>query len=178
MTGDQESWARHRKVWRLAIPIILANLSVPLLGAVDTAVLGHLPHPRFLGGVAVANAIFMFVYWGFGFLRMGTTGLAAQAHGAHADGSQDGGETRAVLARALLFALALGLLLWTLRLPILSLSLDLFQASPETEAEARIYYLIRVWSAPAALANYCLLGWFIGVQNTRAALVLQVLMNG
>ncbi len=173
MTGDQESWARHRKVWRLAIPIILANLSVPLLGAVDTAVLGHLPHPRFLGGVALANSMFLFIFWGFGFLRMGTTGLAAQAMG-----SDDGGETRAVLARALLLALFFGLILWLLQSPLLALALELFQASPESESEAGIYFHIRIWSAPAALANYCLLGWFIGVQNMRAALILQVLMNG
>lgn len=163
----------HRRVWRLAGPIILANLSVPLLGAVDTAVLGHLEAPRFLGGVAVATAIFSFIYWGFGFLRMGTTGLAAQAHGAG-----EMGEVAAVLARAVLWAVALGMLVWALQIPVLRLSLALFEASSGVEGEAAIYFRIRVWSAPAVLINYCLLGWFIGVQNTRAALALQVLMNG
>lgn len=164
---------RHRQIWRLAGPIILANLSVPLLGAVDTAVMGHLPDAKFLGGVAVGAIIFNFIYWGFGFLRMGTTGLTAQAFGA-----KDGNELRAVFSRALMLAGAIGLLLWIIQFPLIWAGMTLFDASAEVEELARAYFQIRIWSAPAVLANYCLIGWFIGVQNTRAALILQVVLNG
>jgi multidrug resistance protein, MATE family len=163
----------HKSVWRLAGPIILANLSVPLLGAVDTAVIGHLPDPAYLGGVAVGAVIFGFIYWGFGFLRMGTTGLVAQAAGA---GRTD--EARLVLLRALAIALGFGIALWALQVPIFWTARTLFDASAEVEAQAGLYFHVRVWSAPAALANYALIGWFIGMRNTRAALVLQLWMNG
>jgi multidrug resistance protein, MATE family len=163
----------HRTVWRLAGPIILANLSVPLLGAVDTAVIGHLPDPAYLGGVAVGAVIFGFIYWGFGFLRMGTTGLVAQAAGAGRDD-----DARLVLLRALAIAGAFGVGLWALQAPIFWTARTLFDASAEVEAQAALYFHVRVWSAPAALANYALIGWFIGMRNTRAALVLQLWMNG
>lgn len=164
---------RHRQIWRLAGPIIVANLSVPLLGAVDTAVMGHLPDAKFLGGVAVGAVIFNFIYWGFGFLRMGTTGLTAQAFGA-----QDGNELRAIFSRALMIAGAIGLLLWILQFPLMWGALTLFDASADVEALAKTYFQVRIWSAPAVLANYCLIGWFIGIQNTRAALILQIVLNG
>ncbi|MDA0240163.1 MAG: MATE family efflux transporter [Proteobacteria bacterium] len=164
---------RHRQIWRLAGPIIVANLSVPLLGAVDTAVMGHLPDAKFLGGVAVGAIIFNFIYWGFGFLRMGTTGLTAQAYGAN-----DGNELRAVFSRALMLAGAIGLLLWIIQVPLIWAGMTLFDASAEVEELARTYFQVRIWSAPAVLANYCLIGWFIGVQNTRAALILQIVLNG
>lgn len=163
----------HRTVWRLAGPIILANLSVPLLGAVDTAVIGHLPDPAYLGGVAVGAVVFGFIYWGFGFLRMGTTGLVAQAAGAGRDD-----EARLVLLRALAIAAAFGIALWALQAPIFWTARTLFDTSAEVEAQAALYFRVRVWSAPAALANYALIGWFIGMRNTRAALVLQLWMNG
>jgi len=163
----------HALAWRLAGPIILANLSVPLLGAVDTAVMGHLPNPAYLGGVAVGAVIFLFIYWGFGFLRMGTTGLVAQA-----DGANDQAEVRAILLRSLLIAAIAGVALWVLQVPIFALARALFDASSEVEGFAHDYFRIRIWSAPATLANYCLLGWFIGMRNTRAALVLQLWMNG
>ena len=163
----------HRRVLGLAGPIIIANLSVPLLGAVDTAVMGHLPDARFLGGVAVGAVIFNFIYWGFGFLRMGTTGLTAQAYGA-----DDGGELRAILTRALLLAGLLGAVLWVLQWPLAWAALQLFEASDNVETLAADYFNIRIWSAPAVLANYCIIGWFVGQQNTRAALVLQLWLNG
>ena len=163
----------HALAWRLAGPIILANLSVPLLGAVDTAVMGHLPNPAYLGGVAVGAVVFQFIYWGFGFLRMGTTGLVAQAYGAG-----DDAEVRATLLRGLAIAGGFGVILWVLQVPIFALARTLFDASPEVEGFAQDYFRIRIWSAPATLANYCLVGWFIGMRNTRAALVLQLWMNG
>lgn len=163
----------HRRVWRLAAPIILSNLSVPLLGAVDTAVVGQLPEPYFLGAVAVAALIFTFIYWGFGFLRMGTTGLTAQAWG-----RDDSGEARAILTRSLLVAAVLGLAIIMLQRPIGAVAFSLLEASAEVETNGEAYFTIRVWSAPAALGNYVVLGWFLGLQNAKIPLVLQLFLNG
>lgn len=163
---------QHILVLKMAAPIILANLSVPLLGFVDTAVMGHLPHAYFLGAVAIGATIMQFIYWGFGFLRMGTTGLTAQAYGAN-----QSAEVRLNFQRAALLALIIGLLLWLLKSHIIDFSLYLFEASRDVEDLARTYFNIRIWSAPAALINYCLIGWFIGVQQTRIILILQVWMN-
>ncbi len=166
-----ENW--NRRVWRLAGPIILSNISVPLLGIVDTAVVGHLPGPQYIGAVAVGALIFSFVYWGFGFLRMGTGGFVAQALGAG-----DADEVRASLARALMLAGVLGLGVVALQGPIAWVSLALIAPSDTVLPLADSYVGIRIWGAPAALANYAILGFFIGIQNTRAALAVQVAMNG
>jgi len=163
----------HRRVWRLSGPIILANLSTPLLGAVDTAVVGHLPDPSFIGGVAVGSVIFSFLFWGFGFLRMGTTGFTAQAHGAG-----DAAELRACLLRPLVLALGFGCLVILLQGPVRQVALWAMEASAEVEGHTAVYFDIRVWSAPAVLVNYVVLGWLLGVQRPRAALALQILMNG
>lgn len=162
----------HRRVWALAGPIILSNMSVPLVGAVDTAVVGHLPDPAFIGAVAIGAVIFDFLYWGFGFLRMGTTGFVAQAFGAG-----DADEVRATLARALLLAGVLGMLLVLAQAPVGAAAFLALQGSADVESLAQSYYAVRIWSAPAALANYALLGFLIAVQNTRAALVVQLLLN-
>ena len=163
----------HRQVWHLAAPIIIANLSVPFLGAVDTAVIGHLDHSYYLGAVAIGAVIFHFIYWGFGFLRMGTTGLTAQAFGAG-----DHGEVRAIFYRAVFLGTIIALVIWLTQWPILWIATGLFEASEQIEELAATYFHVRIWSAPAVLANYSLIGWFIGIGNTRAALMLQVLMNG
>jgi MATE family multidrug resistance protein len=160
-------------VWRLSGPIILANLSTPLLGAVDTAVVGHLPDPSFIGGVAVGSVIFSFLFWGFGFLRMGTTGFTAQAHGAG-----DAAELRACLLRPLVLALGFGCLVILLQSPLRLVALWAMEASAEVEGHTAVYFDIRVWSAPAVLVNYVVLGWLLGVQRPRMALVLQILLNG
>ncbi len=160
-------------MWRLAAPIIVSNFTVPLLGAVDTAVVGHLDEAYYLGAVAVAALIFNFLYWGFGFLRMSTTGFTAQAHGA-----DDGDEVRAALARALIVAAGLALAILLVQRPVLAIALRLIEASPEVEEHARTYFAIRIWGAPAALGNYVVLGWFLGRQNARAGLALQVVING
>ncbi len=164
--------AWHARVWALSWPIILSNMTVPLVGAVDTAVVGHLPDPVYIGAVAVGAIIFNFLYWGFGFLRMGTTGFVAQALGAG-----DLEELRSAFARALLLAAALGVGIILLQAPIGTIALWAFEASDRVEGLAASYYSIRVWSAPAALANYAILGLLIGTQNTRAALALQLLLN-
>jgi MATE family multidrug resistance protein len=164
---------RNARVWRLALPIILSNLSTPLLGAVDTAVMGHLPDAAYIGGVAIGSLIFSFLYWGFGFLRMGTTGFTAQAFGAG-----DMHELRATLARPLLLAVGLGLMLIVLQWPIGLLAFHLVNASQQVEALAGDYYAIRIWSAPFALVNYTVLGWLLGTQRAKHALVLQITLNG
>ncbi len=163
----------NARVWRLAGPIIVSNLSVPLLGLVDTAVMGHLPEARYLGGVAVGAMVFTFIFWGFGFLRMGTGGLTAQAFGA-----DDGDEVRACLARAAVIAIPAALVLIVLQVPIAWVAFSIVEASPAVETLAEHYFFIRIWGAPATLMNFALLGWFIGVQNTRAALYHQLCLNG
>ena len=163
----------HRRVWRIAGPIILSNVSVPLLGAVDTAVVGHLDSPVYLGGVAIGTLIFNYVYWGFGFLRMGTTGLAAQALGV-----RDGQEIWATLHRGFVIAAVLSALVIALQAPVVGMALWLVDASVPVEALAGEYFRIRIWAAPAALANYVVLGWLIGLQRAGSALTIQVFMNG
>ena len=163
----------HRRVWLIAGPIIISNISVPMLGAVDTAVIGHLPDPKYLGGVAIGAMVFTFIYWGFGFLRMGTGGLTAQAFGA-----RDADEVRACLARAAVIGIPVALILIALQLPIATAAFSILEASPDVEALAQEYFFVRIWGAPATLMNFALLGWFIGCQNTKAALWHQLSLNG
>lgn len=163
---------RHRDVLAVAVPIMLANVTTPLIGLVDTAVLGQLGEARLIGAVAVGAMIFSMLYWAFGFLRMGTTGLTAQAAGAGAES-----EVAATLFRALLIAAAAGGLLVLLQRPIGAAAFLLVDASAPVEAEAGDYFAIRIWSAPFALANYALLGWFIGLGRAGTALALQLLLN-
>ena len=151
---------------------MLSNVSVPLVGLVDTAVVGHLPNATFIGAVALGAIVFSFLYWGFGFLRMGTTGLVAQDLGA-----RDFDELRATLARSLILAATLGLAILALRNPASDLAFWALDGSATVEGLARQYYAIRVFAAPAALINYVILGFAIGVQNTRAALTLMLLLN-
>jgi len=165
--------ARHRKVLALALPVILSNVSEPLLGAVDTAVVGQLPSPVHIGAVAIGATLFSFLFWGFGFLRMGTTGITAQA-----DGAGDPQELAAAFARPFLLAMALALPLMILQKPIAWIAFEIFQANAETEALGQDYFAIRIWSAPAALANYVCLGWLLGIGRTSWVLVLQLLLNG
>lgn len=162
----------HRRVLALAIPVVLANLTQPVLGAVDTAVAGHLGSAADLGGVALGGLFFNFVFWSFGFLRMGTTGLIAQAHGA-----DDREALRANLARALLLALALGGLILLVRTPLLQHALALIGGSEAVLRNARAYCQARIGAAPFALANYVVLGYLLGLQRVRVALFLQVLIN-
>lgn len=160
------------KVWALAWPIILTNLSSPLLGAVDTAVMGHRPDPAYIGGVAVGAIIFTFLFWGFGFLRMGTTGFSAQAYGA-----DDPIEVRATLVRPLALGAVLGTLLILLQAPISALVFPLIDASEDVTAYAQAYYDIRIWSAPATLIQYGVIGWLLGLQRPWAAMATQILVN-
>ena len=166
-----ENW--NRKTWTLAGPVILSNVSVPLLGAVDTAVVGHLPGPHYLGAVAVGALIFSVVYQGCNFLRMGTTGLTAQSLGAN-----DPDEVRGWLARAGLLAVVVGVFLIAIQVPVIWASLEIVNPSPQVAPLTDAYVSIRIWGAPMALLNFAMLGWFFGIQNTRAALATQIFMNG
>ncbi len=162
----------HRAILVIAVPIMLSNVSTPLLGIVDTGVMGRMPDPAYIGAVALGALVFNFLFWVFGFLRMGTTGLTAQALGA-----ADAAEIRASLGRAVLIALAVGAGLVALQWPIRELAFTLIGGSPKVGGLARDYYDIRIWAAPATLTNYALLGWFIGLNRARVALVLQLVLN-
>lgn len=162
----------HRQVWMLAGPIMLSNVSVPLVGAVDTAVVGHLPEPAAIGAVALGALIFSFIYWSFGFLRMGTTGFIARAYGA-----RDQQALADTLLRVLLLALVLGSLTILLAKPLIELSLYLLDSSERIEQMTSNYAYIRIWSAPATLCTYVFTGVFIGMQKTRYAFALQLVLN-
>ena len=163
----------NRRVLRIALPIVLANVTVPLIGLVDTAVVGQLGQAAPIGAVGLGAVILAAVYWIFGFLRMGTTGLVAQAHGAG-----DAAESGAVLKRGLLVAGAAALLLISLQGPLVWGAFRIAPASAEVEALTRVYLDIRIWGAPATIAAYALTGWLIAIERTRAVLVLQLVMNG
>ncbi len=163
----------HRRLWRLAPPIIVANLTVPLQAAVDTAVMGHLGDPALLGGVALGGVIFTFLYWALAFLRMGTTGLSAQAEGA-----LDRAALALILARGLLTAATIGIALIVLRRGVLWLALGVLEGTPAVQRTAATYFLIRIWSAPAALADFVVLGWLLGRQRVRRGLLVQAIING
>lgn len=163
----------NRAVLAIAIPITLSNVTTPLIGFVDTLVIGQLGQAHLIGAVAVAANVFSLLYWAFGFLRMGTTGLTAQAVGA-----RDADEVAANLYRPLLIAAAAGGGLIVLQWPLSSAAFWLVGASPEVEAEARTYFAIRIWAAPAALMNYALLGWLIGQGRAGLAFAIQILLNG
>jgi len=163
----------RRRIWQIAWPIVLSNASVPLLGLADTFVIGNLGDAALIGAIAVGAMVFSFIYCGFGFLRMGTTGLVAQAAGAaHEE------EVRATLARALMIAGVIGLALIFLQWPLRMAALALFDGSPAVETSAALYFKIRIWGAPATLASYAILGFFIGLQDSRTALVIQLFLNG
>ena len=162
----------YRRVFLLAIPLILSNLTQPLLSTVDTVLSGHLPGAAALGGVAMGGIFFNGIYWTFGFLRMATTGLVAQAHGA-----QDEDQLLHHFGRAFLIALAIGAVILLVQMPLITISLNLLGASPEVRQNAQIYCSIRIWSAPASLANYTILGYLLGRQRARIALILQAAIN-
>jgi MATE family multidrug resistance protein len=162
----------YRRIFLLAIPLILSNLTQPLLSTVDTILSGHLPGASALGGVAISGIFFNSVFWTFGFLRMSTTGLVAQAFGA-----RDHHQLRLHFVRALLAAAAIGALLLALRGPLISISIALLGAGPGVAQNAALYCHIRIWAAPAALVNYVILGWLLGRQRARTALAMQAAIN-
>ncbi len=162
----------NRQVWALAWPMLLSNITVPLVGLVDSAVVGHLDDPKHLGAVAVGAMLFTTIYWAFGFLRMGTTGLVAKAFG-----RDNGAQNKTLFAQAGVLALILGLGMWLLQQPLLTLGLNWMGPEASVHSTAREYADIRIFGAPAALFNYVLIGWFVGNQNTRVPLILLTVIN-
>lgn len=168
----QNNKMTHRSYLALAIPLIISTLTTPLLGAVDTAVVGQLPDPAYIGAVAIGAIIYNTMYWLFGFLRVSTSGFAAQAHGANDD-------TQGILAltRPFVIASVVGISMILLQRPIEVLSFTLIHPEPEVRALASDYFNIRIWGAPFTLMNYVILGWLMGMSRIKVSLMLQVCMN-
>jgi MATE family, multidrug efflux pump len=162
----------NKRILRLAIPNIISNISVPLLGMVDIAIVGHLESAAYIGAIAIGSMIFSFIYWGLGFLRMGTSGMTAQAYGA-----RNLKESILVFSRAILVAITLGLILIILQIPIANFSFFLIEGSSEVEMYAREYFLIRIWAAPASIGLYAFTGWFIGMQNAKTPMYITIFIN-
>ncbi|WP_312774618.1 MATE family efflux transporter [Pseudomonas rhodesiae] len=162
----------HRRVWALAAPMILSNISVPLVALVDSMVIGHLPHAHQLGAVAVGASLYTFLAWAMGFLRMGSTGFAAQAAG-----RKDGAALRQILLQGLLLALGLAILLGTVGIPLSHTALEWMQPSEQLNQLTRDFFHTRLFGLPAALASYALVGWFLGTQNARAPLAILLTTN-
>lgn len=172
MIAIQQFSETHRRVFTIALPMTAASLSVPLLGVVDTAILGHLEHLRFLAAVAAGSTVMTMVYWLFAFLRMGSTGLTAQAWG-----RRDWQQCREYLYQSLLLALLLGCGLVILQRPLLPMVVALIQPSSEASQLALEYCQIRIFSAPATLCTYALLGWLLGTQRARDVLLILFTVN-
>lgn len=162
----------NKKILYLAIPNIISNITVPLLSSVDTAVMGHLESPVYLGAIALGSMIFNFIYWGFGFLRMGTTGLTAQSYG-----SKDESEVSSIMYRSLIISVVAGFFLIFFQFPISELSFYLIDGSSNVEQYATKYFYIRIYAAPATLALYSIHGWFLGVQNSKYPLIIALIVN-
>ncbi len=163
----------HRRVLNIAVPIVVSNATIPILGAVDTAVVGQMGLAAPIGAVGIGAVILASIYWVFGFLRMGTTGLVAQARGAG-----DAAETGALLMRGLMIGVAAGLVFVAGQAAVFWAAFRLAPASAEVEALARTYLAVRIWGAPAAISIYALTGWLIAMERARSVLVLQLMMNG
>ena len=162
----------RKQILRLALPNILSNISVPLLGIVDLALMGHLESEVHINAIAIGGVVFSFIYMSFGFLRMGTTGFAAQAYG-----KKDEKESILVFSRSLLLAFSIAFLLLLSQELIITIGMQLLQSSPEVSLYAQQYYSIRIFAAPATLGLYAITGWFIGRQDTKTPLFLALLIN-
>lgn len=170
-TAPQE--ITHKRVLKLAVPLVLSNATVPILGAVDLGVVGQMGAAAPIGAVGLGAIILTTVFWIFGFLRMGTVGLVGQAAGAG-----DDAEVSIILTRALLIAVAAGFALIVLQPLIFAAALAMSSASDEVENLARSYLSIRIWTAPAAIAIYALTGWLVAMERTSGVFWVQLVMNG
>ncbi len=162
----------NKQILRLAIPNIITTITVPLLGMVDVAIVGHLNSEYYIGAIAIGTMIFNLIYWNFGFLRMGTTGFTAQAYGA-----VDKEEISHILGRSLFIALSISIVLIALQYPIKTLAFKLIQASESVEKQAIEYFNIVIWGAPAILCLYATKGWFIGMQNAKLPMWIAIQIN-
>jgi len=162
----------NRQILRLALPNIITNITVPLLGMVDIAIVGHIGNATHIGAIALGTMIFNLIYWNFGFLRMGTSGLTAQAYGA-----ENWDETMRIMVRGLAIAISAALLLILLQYPIALLCERWIDSSEKVMQLALTYFYIRIWAAPATLSLYVLKGWFIGMQNSQTPMWIAIIMN-
>jgi len=162
----------NKRILKLALPNIISNITIPLLGMVDLILMGHLDSSDFIGAIALGGMIFNFIYWSFSFLRMGTSGFTAQAFG-----KGDDAESMSVLSRAMLIAIISGILLILLKQPIQWISFYLLDAETNVELVAVLYYKIRIWAAPASLGLYVIYGWFIGMQDAKTPMIIAITVN-
>ncbi|MDA3780124.1 MAG: MATE family efflux transporter [Bacteroidales bacterium] len=162
----------NKQILNIAIPNIISNITIPLLGIVDIALVGHLDSKVYIGAIALGTMIFNFIYWGFSFLRMGTSGFTAQALG-----QRNLEESTLVLTRAMVVAFTGAILLLLLQIPISWLSFNIINGSKEVEYFAKQYFFIRIWAAPATIGLYAITGWFIGMQNARFPMIIAIIIN-
>lgn len=162
----------NKRILGLAVPSIISNITVPLLGLVDVSIVGHLGSATYIGAIAVGGMLFSMIYWIFGFLRMGTSGLTAQAYG-----RRDLAEVILSFVRSVGIAFGLGLLLILLQYPILKVAFTLIDATPAIKELASLYFRICIWGAPAVLGLYSFAGWFVGMQNSRFPMYIAITQN-
>ena len=171
----------NKDILRLAIPSILANITIPLVGIVDTAIVGHLSDAAAIGGIAIGTMLFDLLYWNFGFLRVGTSGLTAQAYGRFRTGaSQPCGvpnDCRRLLVQSTMIAMIAALAIWAIQWFFVTAVLAIVPCSAEVAAVAREYFFVRIWAAPATLMLMAMKGWFIGMQDTRSPMAIDILVN-
>ena len=163
---------RDRQILQIALPSIVSNITVPLLGMIDVAIVGHMGSPVYIGAVAVGSMIFNLVYWLFGFLRMGSSGMTSQALG-----RRDLTEVTRILVRSVVIALGIALLLVVLQMPMKWAAFALIGPTEDVAPFASTYFNIVIWGAPASLALFSLMGWFIGMQNTRFPMFISIMQN-
>lgn len=162
----------HKKILQIAVPSIISNITVPLLGLIDVTIVGHLGSAAYIGAIAVGGMLFNIIYWIFGFLRMGTSGMTSQAYGRH-----DLNEVTRLLLRSVGVGLAVALCLLILQYPIRRLAFTFIQTTEEVELLATQYFRICIWGAPAMLALYGFTGWYIGMQNSRFPMYIAITQN-
>ena len=173
--------AINRDILRLAIPSILANITIPLVGIVDTAIVGHLSNATAIGGIAIGTMLFDLLYWNFGFLRIGTSGLTAQAlgkgQGDKGQGTNVPGECRKILMRSISVAMIAAVVIWAIQWVFVTAVLAVVPCSAEVEEVARRYFFVRIWAAPATLSLFTFKGWFIGMQDTKSPMAVDIWVN-
>ena len=162
----------NSQILRLAIPSILANITIPLVGIVDTAIVGHIANATYIGGIAIGTMLFDLLYWNFGFLRVGTSGMTAQAYG-----RGDGVECARLLTQSVSIALIGAVVLWLIQWLFVTAVLAIIPCSTEVAAFAREYFFIRIWAAPATLSLMAFKGWFIGMQDTVSPMITDIVVN-
>ncbi|MBQ3997914.1 MAG: MATE family efflux transporter [Paludibacteraceae bacterium] len=170
----------NRDILRLAVPSILANITIPLVGIVDTAIVGHLSDAAAIGGIAIGTMLFDLLYWNFGFLRVGTSGLTAQAYGRSAvtgDRLRVTDECRKILTQSVTIALLAALAIWAIQWFFVTAVLAIVPCSAEVAAVARDYFFVRIWAAPATMMLFTFKGWFIGMQDTKSPMAVDILVN-